>query len=297
MLQTYQPDKGALCAELAEFCPCFGCMLACHCWGRPFVAIQLNQLSLSSQRRRQTTFSPASAPAPAQIQTKVRTLIPRPKTTSTQSLGVWVWAQVSGWVRCFMIQRDALQKAGLPHTPNATFGCCSCWLLGRLDALSPQRHLHEAGALCEALANNSPVQKHLEAETRIHLHTPWSIIIHLILFSSLFASSAKYIYIYIYMPKASFSAYVLVKILLKTGEKSALFDQKMRDQFWSSFLFLPFSLFCPKMAKICCFCLAKSQKRRQKTRPPPYIYIYIYIYRFLQVGQQHESAPVMECHD
>ena len=32
------------------------------------------------------------------------------------------------------------------------------------------------------------------------------------------------------------------------------------------------------MAKICCFCLAESQKRRQKTRPPPYIYIYIYIF-------------------
>ena len=37
------------------------------------------------------------------------------------------------------------------------------------------------------------------------------------------------------------------------------------------FLFLPFSLFCLQMAKICCFCLAKSQKRRQKTRPPPYL--------------------------
>ena len=84
--------------------------------------------------------------------------------------------------------------------------------------------------------------------------------------------SSACIYIYIYMAKASFSAYVLVKNLRKTREK-VHFSTKKHDQFWSSFLFLPFSLFCLKMARICCFCLAKSQKRRQKTRPPPYIYM------------------------
>ena len=63
-----------------------------------------------------------------------------------------------------------------------------------------------------------------------------------------------YIYIYyIYVAKASFSAYVLVNILLKNWGKSVLFDQKKHDQFWSSFLFLPFSLFCLKMAKISWF--------------------------------------------
>ena len=51
--------------------------------------------------------------------------------------------------------------------------------------------------------------------------------------------------------------------------KSAHFDQKKHDQFWSSFLFLPFPFFCLKMAKRCCFWRAKRQKSKQKTRPPP----------------------------
>ena len=59
---------------------------------------------------------------------------------------------------------------------------------------------------------------------------------------------------------------------LKLGKKCT-FQPKKHDQFWSSCQFLPFSLFCLKMAKICCFCLAKSQRSRQKTRPPPYLYM------------------------
>ena len=43
--------------------------------------------------------------------------------------------------------------------------------------------------------------------------------------------------------------------------KSALFDQKKHDQSWSSFLFLPFSLFCLKMAKTCCFLPFKRPKK------------------------------------
>ena len=46
--------------------------------------------------------------------------------------------------------------------------------------------------------------------------------------------------------KASFSAYVLGKNVLKTGEKVHFSTKEKHDQFWSSFLFLPFSLFWPQ---------------------------------------------------
>ena len=36
--------------------------------------------------------------------------------------------------------------------------------------------------------------------------------------------------------------------------------KKKHDQFWSSFLFLPFSLFCLKMAKICVFAFQKAKQ-------------------------------------
>ena len=55
------------------------------------------------------------------------------------------------------------------------------------------------------------------------------------------------------MATASGGAYLLGTFLLFTGEKVSLFDPEKHDQFWSSFLFLPFSLFCLEMAKICCF--------------------------------------------
>ena len=75
--------------------------------------------------------------------------------------------------------------------------------------------------------------------------------------------------------KASFSAYLLGNILLKTGRKVHFSEKKKHDQFCSSFLFLPFSLFCLEMAKICCFCFSKRQKSRQKTRPPPFFRILV----------------------
>ena len=76
--------------------------------------------------------------------------------------------------------------------------------------------------------------------------------------------------VYTFLAKTSFSAYLLVNILLKNRGKTALFDQKKHDQFWSSFFVVTsLSLFCLKMAKICCFCLSKRQNGRQKTRPPP----------------------------
>ena len=43
-----------------------------------------------------------------------------------------------------------------------------------------------------------------------------------------------YIYIYIYMAEASFSAYVLPQRMLKTAEKMHFLTKK-RDQFWSRF--------------------------------------------------------------
>ena len=83
------------------------------------------------------------------------------------------------------------------------------------------------------------------------------------------AMSRKYMlsqknYSGINMAKASFSAYALLKKCLKLQKESALLGQKKHDQFWSSFLFLPFSLFCLKMAKICLFCLSKRQKGRKR---------------------------------
>ena len=82
------------------------------------------------------------------------------------------------------------------------------------------------------------------------------------------------------MAKASFSAYVLGQNVLKTGEKVHFSTKKNHDQFWSSFLFLPFSLFCLRMAKICCFCLQKAKNVGRK-RGLSHVYIYIYIYMAL----------------
>ena len=62
------------------------------------------------------------------------------------------------------------------------------------------------------------------------------------------------------MAKASFSAYVLGKILLKTGGKVHFFDQKKHDQFWSSFCFFPFPFFASKWLKYAVFAFQKAQK-------------------------------------
>ena len=92
-----------------------------------------------------------------------------------------------------------------------------------------------------------------------------------------------YIHIYIYMAKPSFSAYVLGKKLLETGEKLHFLTEKSTTNFGRPFCSFPFPLFASKMAKICCFCLSKRQKGRQKTRPPPYIYIYIHIHVYIYI--------------
>ena len=83
------------------------------------------------------------------------------------------------------------------------------------------------------------------------------------------------------MAKASFSAYFLViKMLLKTGEKVHFLTQKSTTNFGLPFCFFPFPFFASKCPNYAVFALQKlkSQTSRQKTSPPPYIYIYIYIY-------------------
>ena len=68
------------------------------------------------------------------------------------------------------------------------------------------------------------------------------------------------------MAKASFSAYLLGNFLLKAGEKSTLFDQKKHDQLWSSFLFLPFSLFLPSKWPKCAVFTFQKQKGKKVGR-------------------------------
>ena len=59
--------------------------------------------------------------------------------------------------------------------------------------------------------------------------------------------------------------------------------KKKHDQFWSSFLFLPFSFFLwLKMAKKCCFCLQKAKKVGRK-RGLRYIYIHTKIDYFVSL--------------
>ena len=67
------------------------------------------------------------------------------------------------------------------------------------------------------------------------------------------------------MAEASFSAYVLVKMLLKTGEKVHFSTKKKHDQFWSSFFFLPFSLFfASKWLKHAVFAFQKAKNVGRK---------------------------------
>ena len=84
-------------------------------------------------------------------------------------------------------------------------------------------------------------------------------------------------YIYIYMAKASFSAYLLGTFLLKTGEKVHFLTKEALPIL--VVLFVPsLFLFCLQMAKTCSFCLSTGLEGRQKTPTPPYAYIYIYIH-------------------
>ena len=85
------------------------------------------------------------------------------------------------------------------------------------------------------------------------------------------------------MATASFSAYVLVKKLLKTGEKVHFSPTKKKhDQFWSSFLFLPFSLFfASKWLRYAVFALQKAKNvGRKRGLCHKYIYIYEIMCKF-----------------
>ena len=66
-------------------------------------------------------------------------------------------------------------------------------------------------------------------------------------------------YIYIYMAKASFAAYVLGKNVFQTGGKVYFSTKKKHDQFWSFFLFLPFSIFASKWLKYAVFAFQKGK--------------------------------------
>ena len=68
--------------------------------------------------------------------------------------------------------------------------------------------------------------------------------------------------------KASFSAYVLVKCLLKIGEKVHFSTKKSTTNSGLPFCFFPFPFFASKWLKYAVFAFQKP-KRRQKTRPPP----------------------------
>ena len=81
----------------------------------------------------------------------------------------------------------------------------------------------------------------------------------------------------IFSAKASFSAYVLVKMLLKTGEKVHFSTKESTTNFGLPFCFFPFPFFASKWLKYAVLkkSLAESQKRRQKTRPPPFFPILV----------------------
>ena len=78
------------------------------------------------------------------------------------------------------------------------------------------------------------------------------------------------------MAKASFSAYVLVKILLKTGEKVHFSTKKSTTNFGLPFSFFPFPFFASKWLKYAVFAFQKAKNVGRK-RGLRHIYIYIYI--------------------
>ena len=73
------------------------------------------------------------------------------------------------------------------------------------------------------------------------------------------------------MAKASFSAYVLGKNVLKTGGKVDFSTKKARP-ILVGFFVPSLSPFCIKMAKICCFLPFKSQKKVGRKRGLRHIY-------------------------
>ena len=66
------------------------------------------------------------------------------------------------------------------------------------------------------------------------------------------------------MAKASFSAYVLGKKLLKTGEKVNVLTKKNTTNFGLPFCFLPFPFFAPKWLKYAVLALHKGKKVGRK---------------------------------
>ena len=78
---------------------------------------------------------------------------------------------------------------------------------------------------------------------------------------------------YIFVAKASFSAYVLLKKILKTAEKVHFLASKSTTNFGRVFCSFPFPCFASKWLKYAVFfAFQKAKKGRQKTTWP-YLYI------------------------
>ena len=81
-----------------------------------------------------------------------------------------------------------------------------------------------------------------------------------ILFTAIFGLRGRLII----MAKASFSAYVLVKSLLKTGEKVQFSTKKSTTNFGHPFCFFPFPFFASKWLKYAVFAFQKGKNVGRK---------------------------------
>ena len=104
------------------------------------------------------------------------------------------------------------------------------------------------------------------------------------------------ILIYIYMAKASFSAYVLVKNVLKIEEKVHFSTKKSTTNFGLPFCFFPFPFFASKWLKYAVFAFKKPKKVGRKRGLRLYIYIYIYsVASFIDMKCQRKSLVFVSC--
>ena len=78
------------------------------------------------------------------------------------------------------------------------------------------------------------------------------------------ATESQHRTIYIYMAKASFSAYVLGKHLLKTGEKVQFSTKKNTTNFGLPFCFFPSPFFASKWLKYAVFAFQKAKNVGRK---------------------------------
>ena len=93
--------------------------------------------------------------------------------------------------------------------------------------------------------------------------------------------------IYMGMAKASFSAYVLGKHLLKTGEEVYFLGKKSTTNFGRPFCSFPFPFLASKWLKYAVFALQKAKKVYiyiwQRARLPPQILAFLALFPSLKV--------------